>query len=71
MPQDFDFDFSLFEDVPPPKSHAAVYRLTLAVGDRLCQNDLFTALSRGPRPSTFNSVPTAVSSAWIPRAPTT
>lgn len=47
MPQDFDFDFSLFEDVPPPKSHAAVYRLTLAVGDRLCQNDHFHRALQG------------------------
>lgn len=47
MLQDLDFDFSLFEDVPPPKSHAAVYRLTIAAGDQLSQNESFRRALQG------------------------
>ncbi|WP_295635448.1 hypothetical protein [uncultured Intestinimonas sp.] len=41
MLQDFDFDFSNFEDVPSPKSHGNVYRLSFAAEDRLKQNESF------------------------------
>ncbi len=71
MLQNLDFDFSLFEDVPSPKSHNTVCRLTLAAEDRLSQNEPFTAPSRGPRPFGFKSVQMAVSSAWTPMAPAT
>ena len=47
MLQDFDFDFSLFEDVPPPKSNAVVCRLSLAAADRLQQNDAFHRALQG------------------------
>ena len=47
MLQSIDFDFSLFEDVPPPKSNAAVCRLTLTAEDRLSQNDSFHRALQG------------------------
>ena len=72
MLQNLDFDFSLFEDVPSPKSHNTVCRLTLAAEDRnSARTKPFTAPSRGPRPFGFKSVQMAVSSAWTPMAPAT
>ena len=46
MLQDLDFDFSIFEDVPPPKPHV-VCRLTIAEGDRLSQNESFHRALQG------------------------
>ena len=40
MLEDLAFDFSLFEDVPPPRPRTAgVYRLSLSAEDRLSQNE--------------------------------
>ena len=47
MLQNLDFDFSLFEDVPSPKSHNTVCRLTLAAEDRLSQNEAFHRALQG------------------------
>lgn len=46
MLQDFDFDFSGFEDVPPPQPRAT-YRLTFTEEDRLSQNDSFHRVLQG------------------------
>ena len=47
MLQNLDFDFSLFEDVPSPKSHNTVCRLPLAAEDRLSQNEAFHRALQG------------------------
>ena len=47
MLQNLDFDFSLFEDVPSPKSHNTVCRFTLAAEDRLSQNEAFHRALQG------------------------
>ncbi len=41
MLQDFDLDFSRFEDVPPPAARINVFRLTLSLENRLSQNKSF------------------------------
>lgn len=46
MLQDFDFDFSDFEDVPAPQPRAT-YRLTLTAEDQLSQNDSFRRALQG------------------------
>lgn len=46
MLQDFDFDFSQFEDVPPPQPHVT-YRLTLTAKNRFHQNDSFHRALQG------------------------
>ena len=71
MLQNLDFDFSLFEDVPSPKSHNTVCRLTLAAEDRLSQNEAFHRALQGTTAFGFKSVQMAVSSAWTPMAPAT
>ena len=46
MLQDFDFDFSGFEDVPPPQPRAT-HRLPFTEEDRLSQNDSFHRVLQG------------------------
>lgn len=71
MLQNLDFDFSLFEDVPSPKSHNTVVGSRLPQRTDSARTKPFTAPSRGPRPFGFKSVQMAVSSAWTPMAPAT
>ena len=47
MLQNLNFDFSLFEEVPPPQFRTAVCRLTLSKKDHLCQNDAFHRALQG------------------------
>ncbi len=47
MLQDTAFDFSLFEDVPPPVSRSAVYRLSISAENLLSQNDAFHRALQG------------------------
>ena len=47
MLQNLNFDFSLFEEVPPPQFRTAVCRLTLSKKDHLCRNDAFHRALQG------------------------
>lgn len=71
MLQNLDFDFSLFEDVPSPKSHNTVCRLTLAAEDRLSQNEAFHRALQGTTAFRLQVSSDGVSSAWTPMAPAT
>ncbi len=47
MPQDLEFDFSCFEDVPSPAARSTACRLTLSLEDRLSQNEAFRRALQG------------------------
>lgn len=69
MLQDFDFDFSGFEDVPPPQPRAT-YRLTFTEEAGSARTIPFTASFREPAPFACSSALTAALFASILRDPT-